>query len=112
MVAMEFQRPVAENAMPIDPAVKSNLSPSDLHRLTRAKSSVFKFERFADLLSPEEMDEKAQEEERRSKVRKLRNSPLLSSPLLSSPLLSFSSFFSTLPFSTIVLVFLFFHKES
>lgn len=69
MVAMEFHRPVSENALPIAPEVKAKLSPDDLQRLTRAKSSVFKFERFADLLSPEEMDEKAQEEERRNEVR-------------------------------------------
>lgn len=71
MVAMEFQRPVSENPIPIDPEVKTALTSNDLHRLTQAKSSVFKFERFADLLSPEEMDEKAQEEERRSKVMQL-----------------------------------------
>jgi len=68
MVAMEFQRPVSEHPLPIDPEVKVKLSPDELQRLTRAKSSVFKFERFADLLSPEEMDEKAEEEERRNQV--------------------------------------------
>ncbi|KAK3744458.1 hypothetical protein QZH41_012879 [Actinostola sp. cb2023] len=71
MVAMEFQRPVSEHPLPIDPEVKVKLSPDELQRLTRAKSSVFKFERFADLLSPEEMDEKAEEEERRNQYHNL-----------------------------------------
>lgn len=67
---MEFQRPVSENPLPIDTVLKNKLSPDELQRLTRAKSSVFKFERFADLLSKEEMDEKAKEEERRNEASK------------------------------------------
>ncbi|XP_048577146.1 uncharacterized protein LOC5521505 isoform X2 [Nematostella vectensis] len=68
MVAMEFQRPCAEKPLPIEESVSDVMSSNDRQRLTRAKSSVYKFTHFADLLSPEEMNERVEEEERRSKA--------------------------------------------
>ena len=68
MVAMEFRRVPKEKPFPIEPEVKNRLSSSQLQRLTRAKSSIYKFTQFADTLSQEELDERVAEEEKRQEV--------------------------------------------
>ena len=68
MVAMDFRRAISEFPLPVEEDVHSSLSSPEKQRLTRVKSSVYKFSHFSDVLSPEEMEEKVEEEDRRKKV--------------------------------------------
>ena len=68
MVAMDFRRVVSEAAMDIDANIRGGLTSEECSRLTRVKSSLYKYSGFQDTLPPDEMNEKIQEEARRSQV--------------------------------------------
>ncbi|XP_068724283.1 WD repeat-containing protein 97-like isoform X2 [Montipora capricornis] len=68
MVAMDFRRVVSEAPIDIDSDVKDELSPEEYQRLSRVKSSLFKFREFKDKLPQDEMEEIIQEEARRSQA--------------------------------------------